>query len=846
MANGDNQDTGKVTRAEFAAKLKAKYPQYTNVPDDQLVDKVLARYPTYKDRLQEKTAGPAQPIMRAPNTIQLPRYGRRIDPSESPSAASAAEDALPMIGGALAAAAVPEGAPFWISLLASSGGALGGSTAKSLAKNPREIPDPMDVVSDTFFQGALPELTGGATGLLGKAIGRTSAVAPGTDALLQRMGIQLTKGEKMGPGLFSSAERTVGEFGSGQKRASEFIADRQAKIATAGEQAASSILKGIAPFPEQNRTNQILYDVASNLMAQGDSDVVMANQKLAEQATNARATGRLQLGQSIINAVRANEETAHVAEDALYAEKKPLIKDFPVTYAETTPLAKDFLKEYYGGLSAGAARTPELQPLLNSVRVMAGQSKVSPELDGLAVRWFGGHFNELSTDDQAKAVLQAIHAFGPKSVETASEPLDRPFSDVWEARKSVGQEIGKLRARGDIGGNRLRVANELYGALTNDMLRALPPDLKDAFLTATSMTAARKELFASSFLKSMLNKNDPVAPEAVVRTLMEEGNEQDFRDVVRVVGANSPEIARLRRFTADHVMKKYPFAVDALKFLEGKPGMRYLMGSDYGPFEKGLMELADKQETLNQKSLHYMLKTTKSLTVRETGRTGTLRLVNNIFASPSYEQRISQMLRGSPQAKQELAEELFRKSLDDATTGGAFGFDGAHFNPKKFAEGWGEARPKIEPFVDRETLRNLDSFVGAMKALHFDPTIGKSSFDVRRIIYGLSNATVVSGLGVGILSRNPYYGILAALATGLGAPAATYIGPKMFLKFALSPTGSKLLSEGIHLGPGTQAYAEWSVRVANYMWKVQNNVQDLKVDKNLGKQADEMQRRANQ
>lgn len=66
------------TRAEFAASIKAKYPVYANVPDDQLVDRMLEKYPTYRDRIQEEPP-PAQgvsfgqAVMASPVTQGLKR-----------------------------------------------------------------------------------------------------------------------------------------------------------------------------------------------------------------------------------------------------------------------------------------------------------------------------------------------------------------------------------------------------------------------------------------------------------------------------------------------------------------------------------------------------------------------------------------------------------------------------------------------------------------------------------------------------------------------------------------------------------------------------------------------------
>lgn len=40
-----------LTREEFAASIKAKYPAYAAVPDQELVDRMLAKYPVYQDRI---------------------------------------------------------------------------------------------------------------------------------------------------------------------------------------------------------------------------------------------------------------------------------------------------------------------------------------------------------------------------------------------------------------------------------------------------------------------------------------------------------------------------------------------------------------------------------------------------------------------------------------------------------------------------------------------------------------------------------------------------------------------------------------------------------------------------
>ena len=45
---------------EFAASIKAKYPQYAEIPDDELVTRVLDKHPVYRDRVSQPQAAPAE------------------------------------------------------------------------------------------------------------------------------------------------------------------------------------------------------------------------------------------------------------------------------------------------------------------------------------------------------------------------------------------------------------------------------------------------------------------------------------------------------------------------------------------------------------------------------------------------------------------------------------------------------------------------------------------------------------------------------------------------------------------------------------------------------------------
>lgn len=62
---------GTLTREEFAASIKAKYPAYASVPDAELVDKMLAKYPVYQDQIVDfkSTAEPAPLLNRAASVV---------------------------------------------------------------------------------------------------------------------------------------------------------------------------------------------------------------------------------------------------------------------------------------------------------------------------------------------------------------------------------------------------------------------------------------------------------------------------------------------------------------------------------------------------------------------------------------------------------------------------------------------------------------------------------------------------------------------------------------------------------------------------------------------------------
>lgn len=59
----------KITRAQFAERMKQKYPQYAGVPDDRLVDAIVTKYPQYREKILDLTMSPAGSVSAPPTGI---------------------------------------------------------------------------------------------------------------------------------------------------------------------------------------------------------------------------------------------------------------------------------------------------------------------------------------------------------------------------------------------------------------------------------------------------------------------------------------------------------------------------------------------------------------------------------------------------------------------------------------------------------------------------------------------------------------------------------------------------------------------------------------------------------
>ena len=98
------------TRSEFAQKIKAKYPAYAEMDDNELVDRMLKKYPTYKSQISEEVTPiedqplqePAAPKAPSPQTPEQFEEERGI----KEQAYRSAHAAIP--GAAAAVSALPD------------------------------------------------------------------------------------------------------------------------------------------------------------------------------------------------------------------------------------------------------------------------------------------------------------------------------------------------------------------------------------------------------------------------------------------------------------------------------------------------------------------------------------------------------------------------------------------------------------------------------------------------------------------------------------------------------------------------------------------------------------------
>lgn len=185
-------DQATMTRAEFAAKIKAQYPVYASIPDDELATKMLAKYPIYGSQIQDATG----PSSAAPASDQSPGWAQR-----HPNVAALTRgtlDTLPAVGGVVGGLlATPE--TFGAGTVAGAGLGFGaGRGLRDLIAEGLGLDAPSSVTQKAA-NIATDAVLGAATG---EALPGAPKVAVTAGKALEHAGEQLTK-DFMRPATFA-------------------------------------------------------------------------------------------------------------------------------------------------------------------------------------------------------------------------------------------------------------------------------------------------------------------------------------------------------------------------------------------------------------------------------------------------------------------------------------------------------------------------------------------------------------------------------------------------------------------------------------------------------------------
>lgn len=208
MSNGN----GVLTSGEFARLLKSKYPEYQQVPDEQLVKAVLDKYPEYRSRVRYELSLPSQLKVSPPPTLKQRIAGKIAE--YAPSVVGA-------IGGLVGTAGGPGGAVAGAALGGGAGEAVGqlarSATGLPSAKTSTEAAEKIGLQG--LFQGGAEALGLGAGRVLPKIAPGTVAgvVVPGS--AIRKMAIE--EGLRMTPPEIAS-EAGRGSIGRQVQRLTEF------------------------------------------------------------------------------------------------------------------------------------------------------------------------------------------------------------------------------------------------------------------------------------------------------------------------------------------------------------------------------------------------------------------------------------------------------------------------------------------------------------------------------------------------------------------------------------------------------------------------------------------------
>jgi hypothetical protein len=325
-----------VTPDQFAERIKQKYPQYKTVPNADLTNKFLAKYPEYKDRVAAPPA--AQPQTKPTDSMQawkpslterageLGRAAFGLSPKQTAARTKAVSGALPSVGATIGAVA---GGPI--------GAGIGGAVGKAAETGHLG----KDVAITGLEQAGLEYLGGaaakGLTKIAAKAGGRAAEVINNYIGLkkgsLPKFGRTVQNAQDIGNTVLA----TVGVKGSLPEQRAAIEATRQAY-----DNATQKLVQ--TPGGKLMDVHSLLYDRAVKLLTDAEKEGVTKEQLGA-------------IDKNLEALLEASKPGGKMSPAEMHAMRKDLQKQITDWNPQTLNIRQRFLQGAYHDLNDAITRT---------------------------------------------------------------------------------------------------------------------------------------------------------------------------------------------------------------------------------------------------------------------------------------------------------------------------------------------------------------------------------------------------------------------------------------------------------------------------------------------------------
>jgi hypothetical protein len=603
--------------------------------------------------------------------------------------------------------------------------------------------------------------------------------------------ITLTAGERSGPGAVNAIEPIAAKTSLVAGKVAKFLADRQAVLKQSLDNYRKLITEG-APAPAPS-------DLASGVQNEGAAALQRSaqvrdalNEQRAKSMTGQPAISPAEAGSQVAEAVNKINDAALGKEgQAIGAVRQQAdAAGIKVPYDETAALAKSEFERNTAAEAAGKGLyPPEVKAALQK---MSGQGIKDAVAEAIAGK--GTTYDTLPL--QLKAVADKM---------IAATPNEHPFGAAADARSAINQAVRRMDRAGELDSQSKAALQKLSESLTSDMTKALPPELAAPWEAARSAYSAQKAAVrGNQFLSSLTREVGNPKGESVLSTLFQRGNESDAAALMQHLKNDPKATAVLQRSAMDFIHDA-PDARTALKNLEQRPGFEAILGDKYRPFLRSLQNQAALEFSPAEANYNQFLKGVTKMPEPEM-------IADKALNSPTFASRMETLLQPQPAIKAQFGQHLFQKVLDKATTNGAFGAKGAYLDPVQLAQEFRAADSTLSRFISPEVMHNLRDFANNAEKLTFshdvplDPrgsltagyknltTLQRAGIVAKSVFKGAIGG---AGIGGGIGAATGHFGLGTEIGGALGSilnPVYAELGPVAFIKFALSPRGSRWLA----------------------------------------------------